>query len=62
MISKKGMSPIPAKVKAIQKLAAPGNIKDLQCFLGMVGYYRSFIEAFDNVTQPLFAMLRKDAE
>ena len=38
-----GISPLPERVEAIKKTSAPTSIKELQRFLGMVGYYRRFI-------------------
>ena len=62
VITKKGITPVPAKVEAIGKMAPPSSVKDLQCFLGMVGYYRRFIESFANLAQPMFRLLKKDVE
>ena len=39
----KGISPLPDRVKAIRATTPPTTIKELQRFLGMVGYYRRFI-------------------
>ena len=38
-----GISPLPDRVVAIQAATPPTTIKELQRFLGMVGYYRRFI-------------------
>lgn len=47
----------PEKVSAISKLTPPSSLKELRAFLGMVGYYRRFIESFAkrslNLTQLL---------
>ena len=39
-VDQNGIRPLPEKVKAIQTTNAPTTIKELQRFLGMVGYYR----------------------
>ena len=38
-----GISPLPDRVTAIRSTTPPTTIKELQRFLGMVGYYRRFI-------------------
>ena len=38
-----GIAPLPDRVKAIRATTPPTTIKELQRFLGMVGYYRRFI-------------------
>ena len=43
-------------------MAAPSNKKDIQVFLGMVGYYRWFIPNFSKHAEPIFRLLKKEAE
>ena len=38
-----GISPLPHRVEAIRATTPPTTVKELQRFLGMVGYYRRFI-------------------
>ena len=38
-----GIQPLPERVVAIRQTPPPSTIKELQRFLGMVGYYRRFI-------------------
>ena len=38
-----GIAPLPDRVTAIRAVTPPTSIKELQRFLGMVGYYRRFI-------------------
>ena len=38
-----GISPLTNRVEAIEKTTPPTTVKELQRFLGMVGYYRRFI-------------------
>ena len=38
-----GISPLKDRVSAIEKATPPTSIKELQRFLGMIGYYRRFI-------------------
>ena len=39
-VTKDGITPLPNKVEAIRATKAPTTVKELQRFLGMVGYYR----------------------
>lgn len=48
------------KIKAIRNLAKPSNIKELQIFLGLTGYYRKFIEGYAKIAAPLFQLLKKE--
>ena len=50
-VDESGISPLPDRVVAIRATKPPTNIKELQRFLGMVGYYRRFIP---NAAQHLF--------
>ena len=46
----------------IQDLALPNLIRELQNFLGHVGFYRQFIRDFANVSKPLTSLLYKDKD
>lgn len=50
----------PDKVRAISEMKAPINIKQVQQFLGLCGYYRKFIKNFSHIANPLFSLLKKD--
>jgi hypothetical protein len=62
VISDQGIKVDPAKVTAVQKWAAPINVKELQRFLGFANYYRRFIQDYAKICAPLTSLLRKDAE
>ena len=42
-VDEQGITPLPDKVQAIRTTTPPTTVKELQRFLGMVGYYRKFI-------------------
>lgn len=50
------------KIKAIVERAPPKNVKQLQQFLGLVGFYRRFIDHFSLIVVPLFALLKLNAK
>ena len=43
MVNENGISPLPEKVDAIRAATPPTTVKELQRWLGMVGYYRKFL-------------------
>ena len=61
IINAKGRAPDPAKVTAISQLQPPRCVRDLEMFLGKVGYYHKFIPDFANVARPLNQLKRKNA-
>ena len=48
------------KVKSICEYSAPSNLKGVRQFLGMVGYYRPFIQNFATLAKPLTDLTEKD--
>ena len=48
------------KVKGVLEWPMPKCIKDIQKFLGLVNYYRWFIEGFAAVARPLHNLVKKD--
>lgn len=53
------VSPPNAKVEAIVSSSYPKNKRELQRFLGMVGYYRRFVLNFSILVAPLTDLLKK---
>ena len=56
-VDKDGITPLQEKVDAINATKAPTTIKELQRFLGMVGYYRRCIKAAAHHLDHLFGAL-----
>jgi len=48
------------KVKEVLEWPMPQGVKDVQKFLGLVNYYRRFIEGFAMVARPLHDLVKKD--
>ena len=56
------VAPVEAKVCAVSKFPQPTTKKELQRFLGLVGYYRSFCKNFSSVVYPLTELLKGKAK
>ena len=50
------------KIKAIVEWEAPRNVTEIQSFLGLVGYYRRFVQDFSIVARPLTNLLKKNVQ
>ncbi|CAI4220338.1 unnamed protein product, partial [Auanema sp. JU1783] len=57
-----GIKPDPAKVQAIKEYPAPRTTTAVRAFLGMVGFFRKFIEKFAHVATPLYDLTKADKE
>ena len=55
-----GISPDPAKVKAVHDFDHPQNVKDLRSFLGLTNYCARFIKDYAKMCQPLRELTHKD--
>ena len=61
LVSERGIEVDKAKIKVIEQLPPPVNMKRIHSFLGHVGFYRRFIKDFWQITRPLMNLLAKDA-
>ena len=55
-----GIHTMSDKVKAVQKFPQPKNVENVRSFLGLCGYYRSFIKNFAALASPLNQLLKKE--
>ena len=62
LISADGIQPLPEKLESIAKMPAPRNPKEVKQFLGLVGYYRTFIPRFADISRVLTHLTKKDVE
>ncbi len=60
VISAEGISMDKDKVKAVNDFPIPKNMRQLQTFLGLTGYYRRFIKDYAKIAKPLFDLLKKN--
>ncbi|GJR36066.1 putative reverse transcriptase domain-containing protein [Tanacetum coccineum] len=61
-LTKKNFKVDPAKVKAIKKWEVPRTPMKIHQFLGLAGYYRSFIKNFSKIAKPLMKLTQKTKE
>jgi len=59
-VSRRGIEVDKAKVKIIEKLPPPTNVKSVRSFLGHAGFYRRFIKDFSKIAKPLSNLLMND--
>jgi len=57
-ITLSGVRPVPGKVEAVQQVPAPETVSQLWSFLGMVGFFRNYIQGFAEVSASLTDLLR----
>ncbi|MGI9484275.1 MAG: reverse transcriptase domain-containing protein [Geminicoccaceae bacterium] len=62
VINSMGKAPDPRKAEAIKLLSAPNCVKDIESFLGKVGYYHKFIKDFSKLAYPLNRLKRKGVQ
>jgi hypothetical protein len=59
VISIGGVSVDPGNVKDMLNWKLPTNVSEIHSFLGLVGYYRRFIQDFSKIAKPMTRLLEK---
>ncbi|GJY14652.1 putative reverse transcriptase domain-containing protein [Tanacetum coccineum] len=59
VIDSEGIHVDPAKIESIKDWASPKTPTEIRQFLGLVGYYRRFIEDFSNIARPMTKLTQK---
>nr|GFA44550.1 reverse transcriptase domain-containing protein [Tanacetum cinerariifolium] len=49
----------PAKIESVKDWASPKSPTEIRQFLGLAGYYRTFIEGFLKITKPMTKLTQK---
>ena len=52
----------PQKIEAVVNWKSPKSVSEVRSFLGLIGYYRKFVEGFSKIAAPLTKMIRKDVK
>jgi hypothetical protein len=60
IVSKGGIYVDPNKVQDVLSWNVPTSVNNIWSFLGLVGYYRRFIEGFSKISKPMSELLKKD--
>ena len=59
VISSKGISMDPERIRTIAEWPVPESVLDVQVFLGFANFYRRFIDGYSRVVLPITSLLRK---
>ena len=62
VVTKDRISVEPTKVEAIVNWPRPTTMIEVKSFLGMVGYYRRFVEGFSKLALPMTRLIRKNTK
>jgi hypothetical protein len=60
VISARGISVDPCKVKDVLNWMPPTTTLEIRCFLGLAGYYCRFIKDFSKIAKPMMKLLEKN--
>ena len=59
LIGADGIRPDPKKVEALNCLPSPGNVREMQSFLGIMNYFSRFSPKIANLTGSLRELVKK---
>ncbi|GJS19333.1 hypothetical protein Tco_0447965 [Tanacetum coccineum] len=60
VIDNSGIHVDPTKIEAVKNWASPTTPSQIRQFLGLVDYYRRFIEGFSKIAKPMTELTQKD--
>ena len=59
VITRQGISTDPDKIDIVKKWSVPTSAREVQQFLGLVGYYRRYIQDFSMIATPLYRLTER---
>ena len=62
MVSKKGISIDPERIKAIEQIPLPHNKKGMQSFMGTINFMQRFVPDFAQIVKPLQQMVKQSVQ
>ena len=62
VVSKKGISIDPERIKAIEQIPLPHNKKGMQSFMGTINFVRRFVLDFAQIVKPLQQMVKQSVK
>ena len=62
VVTREGIHTDPEKVNAVKTWPVPTSGRDVQQFLGLVGYYRNYIQNFATIAKPLYQLTERGRE
>jgi hypothetical protein len=60
IINEEGIKTSPKKTESIENFPIPTSKTEMRAFLGLAGYYRSFIKDFSTIVKPLSELLKEN--
>ncbi|MBX9840154.1 MAG: hypothetical protein K2X69_17785, partial [Silvanigrellaceae bacterium] len=58
LISPEGRVPNPKTIEKVVNYLPPTDLKELQGFIGLCSYYRSYVKGFSNIAHPLIELTK----
>ena len=62
VVSKKGISIDPKRIKAIEQIPLPHNKKGMQSFMGTINFVQRFVPDFAEIVKPLQQMVKQSVQ
>ena len=59
VVTTEGILVDPEKKKTIEDWSVPKDVTDVQSFMGIIDYYRRFIEGFSRIANPITSLQKK---